>query len=185
MTYTFGVKITGTAGLLQSVVEESDREIAANLAKRVAVADNGATASDGSGGPSESSGATHTWLKALEGGNKEIRRAYLSERGLATPQLRDEVAVTGWGATVWHSGVLTHVGTGTKRKGLEYTVYFSSDKKYIVCHLPDNKYGPGAVEARTSAVTLGWVFLVPTKEAGGEEIGSVAAAGGLATVHDA
>ena len=72
MTYTFGVKITGTAGLLQSVVEESDREIAANLAKRVAVADNGATASDGSGGPSESSGATHTWLKALEGGNKEI-----------------------------------------------------------------------------------------------------------------
>jgi hypothetical protein len=73
MTYTFGVKITGTAGLLQSVVEESDREIAANLAKRVAVADNGATASDGSG-------ATHTWLKALEGGNKEIRRAYLSER---------------------------------------------------------------------------------------------------------
>ena len=43
----------------------------------------------------------------------------------------------------------------------------------------------GAVEARTSAVTLGWVFLVPTKEAGGEEIGSVAAAGGLATAHDA
>ena len=78
--------------------------------------------------------------------------------------------------------MITHVGTGTKRKGLEYTVYFSSDKKYIVS---DNKYGPGAVEARTSAVTLGWVFLVPTKEAGGEEIGSVAAAGGLATVHDA
>ena len=70
--------------------------------------------------------------------------------------------------------MITHVGTGTKRKGLEYTVYFSSDKKYIV-----------AVEARTSAVTLGWVFLVPTKEAGGEEIGSVAAAGGLATAHDA
>ncbi len=34
----------------------------------------------------------------------------------------------------------------------QYTVYFSSDKKYIV-----------AVEARTSAVTLGWVFLVPTE----------------------
>jgi hypothetical protein len=100
MTYTFGVKITGTAGLLQSVVEESDREIAANLAKRVAVADNGATASDGSGGPSESSGATHTWLKALEGVNKEIHRAYLSERGLATPQLRDEVGVRRCGILV-------------------------------------------------------------------------------------
>jgi hypothetical protein len=179
-SYTFGVKITGTGGLLQSVVEESEREMAANDAKRVAVVDDNSDALEASG---PSSGATHTWLLALESGNTQTRRAYLSERGDKTPQLRDEVAVTGWGATVWHSGVITHVGTGTKRKGLEYTVYFSSDKKYIVCNLPDNKYGRGAVDERTSAVTLGWVFLVPTKEAGGEEMGL--AAGGLASVHDA
>ena len=118
-SYTFGVKITGTGGLLQSVVEESEREMAANDAKRVAVVDDN---SDALEAPSPSSGATHTWLLALESGNTQTRRAYLSKRGDKTPQLRDEVAVTGWGATVWHSGVITHVGTGTKRKGLEYTV---------------------------------------------------------------
>jgi len=52
--------------------------------------------------------------------------------------------------------------------------YFSSDKKYIVCNLPDNKYGPGAADARTAVATLGWVFLVPTKETGGEEMGPAA-----------
>ena len=42
-----------------------------------------------------------------------------------------------------------------------YTIYFGSDKKYIVCPLHDSEYGPGHVDFK-GAVTKGWVFLLPT-----------------------
>ena len=68
------------------------------------------------------------------------------------------------GVTIRHNQparVTTHIGIGTKKEGLTYTIYFGSDKKYIACPLRDDEYGPGHVDFK-GAVTKGWVFLLPT-----------------------
>ena len=68
-------------------------------------------------------------------------------KALSTPQLRGELAVTGWGASTWFSGTVTHIAAG--RKGSDYTIYFKSDKRYIVTKLPAANYGPGSVGEAT------------------------------------
>ena len=48
---------------------------------------------------------------------------------------------------LWESGTVTHIAAG--RKGSDYTIYFKSDKRYIVTKLPAANYGPGSVGEAT------------------------------------
>lgn len=101
----------------------------------------------------------------------------------STPQLRGELAVTGWGASTWFSGAVTHIAAG--KRGADYTIYFRSDKKHIVTKLPAANYGPGSVNEVTQKSKLGWVFLLPTAVAGGEVAPGGGGAGAPARARDA
>lgn len=52
-----------------------------------------------------------------------------------------------------------------------YTVYFAADNKYIRSPLPAKNYGPSVTDGSGKRL-LGWVFLLPEEEAGGEVMNS-------------
>jgi hypothetical protein len=47
-----------------------------------------------------------TYLLSREIGNELVKRAYLPDLEGRTPELHDEIAVTGWGGNAWYTGAI-------------------------------------------------------------------------------
>jgi hypothetical protein len=109
-----------------------------------------------------------------EHGAAVVRRACYAERGDRTPQINDEIAVTGFGGTVWWSGrifgmrkpsrkskspsfLVDIIYGGTKTTNPDLPL---SNKTYgpAQCRVEDVRYGGENME---NSYTAGWVFLVP------------------------
>lgn len=58
----------------------------------------------------------HVWLIARGAQNASFRRAYLAELDGATPQIDDEVAVTGFEGSAWFIGKIVEIGVGSGKQ---------------------------------------------------------------------
>ena len=105
------------------------------------------------------------------------RRACFAEADGRTPQIGDEIAVTGFGGTIWWSGrIFAMRAPKRKQKKLKYfvDVFYIADKSKTGLELSASTYGPAQckVESRRGDetqhernYTYGWVFLVPVADA--------------------
>jgi hypothetical protein len=183
LNYKFGEGFDHCSEVYDAVMKAAEEEELANSAKRTRVvtdadADLTAVPTEMDQEPStpQPTGASdkqpsHCWLLALGRGGRQERRAYLAEPLGATPQIADKVAVTGFGGSVWYSGEIVAVGVGEKGRNRGkpvYTIFFPADMTYVSdTALPESCYGRGIWDPVKKKCTLGWVFLLPIKEAGG------------------
>ncbi|PHR48911.1 MAG: hypothetical protein COA48_07930 [Cycloclasticus sp.] len=89
----------------------------------------------------------------------------------STPEVGDEIAVTGWKGTIWFTGSIISVissnkaSTSRRRGKLFYTVFFSNDQTYVDLELTTNSYGPARLKKQRTGQPdtheHGWLFLVP------------------------
>ena len=113
-------------------------------------------------------------------GSQTVRRACFVDRGDRTPQVRDEVAITGHGGMVWWSGRIiasqTPSSRGRAAKTPTFTVeiFHAADSSKCECKLSSKTYGPAqckVADVRVGSATVpnsytaGWVFLVPVADA--------------------
>jgi hypothetical protein len=146
------------------------KEIAANKLKRTAVnasmvapvVEPRASADE----PEPEIEADFVWLQARVSPQVDELRACVADLGDRTPEIGDEVAVTGFEGTIWWAGEIISIeARGSKR----HCVLFAGDARKFFCGLLCNRYGPAKVVKRREGgkehLTAGWVFLVPTEEA--------------------
>ena len=191
---TFGDRYdTTTDG--KKVIEDAMREVSANKAKVMLHQGK----QDGDGAVSDyviGSGATiETELVFVECtsefGSHTYKRACFAERGDRTPQINDEIAITGFGGTVWWPGRIYALKKSTRKSKFPtfmVDVIHAGDSptRTMDMKLSDATYGPaqckvGSVRYQSENIadsyTLGWVFLVP-------EVPAAAAAAAAAAPGD-
>ena len=173
-SYTFGTAFEHTAEGAK-VVRDARAEIEANSTKRHAV--DMAKVSEYVIGSGDAVVTDHVWIqcKASYEEDEPHRRACYAEQGDRTPQVGDEIAVTGFGGKCWWAGKIfaIHPGKG-RRRGRELTfvaeVYYAESVTKTTQTLSSKTYGPARckvgdvrVDRRTvrDSYTPGWVFLVP------------------------
>ena len=68
-------------------------------------------------------------LQTYKVGNELVKRAYLPDLEGRTPELHDEIAVTGWGGNAWYTGAINfiRVSSGTKKAEKRFSAFFKSD----------------------------------------------------------
>ena len=54
-------------------------------------------------------------LQTYKVGNELVKRAYLPDLEGRTPELHDEIAVTGWGENAWYTGTTNFRAAGPRR----------------------------------------------------------------------
>ena len=57
-----------------------------------------------------------TYLLSREIGNELVKRAYLPDLEGRTPELHDEIAVTGWGENAWYTGTTNFIRAAGPRR---------------------------------------------------------------------
>ena len=101
------------------------------------------------------------------------RRATFAERGNLTVEVGDELAVSGYDAETWFIATVDDIGEGNEGDE-RYRVSFLYDDTIENLKLKAESYGRGLREQhwgkRDAKVALGWMFLRPTKDVGGEVI---------------
>ena len=74
------------------------------------------------------------------------------------------------GLEEWYGGLVACLPLQQAR----YTVYYNGDASYTRQQLSPKRYGPATVtkcrDGGDDKLSAGWVFLVPTTEAGGESV---------------
>ena len=100
-----------------------------------------------------------------------VQRATFADQGDMEPQAGDWLAVTGYNVQKWCTVKIVHVKRHASKGDFKYRVEFSVDGSFDELQLLPKQYGLGLrVEqwAKKEAKTrLGWMFLRPTTEVGG------------------
>lgn len=172
--YKFGTSFEHTA-VAKKIVSESAAECEANQTKRSGV--DPTTVSDYAIGSGVVVTSEHVWIqcKAAYDEDETTRRACYVEQGARTPQVGDEIAMTGFGGKCWWAGKIfaMHPAKGKARGGeprYVAEVYYAESVSKTEQVLSRATYGPaqckiGAVRVGSSIVkdsyTAGWVFLAP------------------------
>jgi hypothetical protein len=55
-------------------------------------------------------------LQTYKVGNELVKRAYLPDLEGRTPELHDEIAVTGWGENAWYTGTTNFIRAAGPRR---------------------------------------------------------------------
>ena len=175
LTYKFGYGFDATAAGV-AIIEAAKAEDLANREKRTPV--DPAKLSDhviGSGAPIITD---HVWVECCgRRGEPPKRRACWVDRGERTPQINDELAITGFGGKVWYEARIfdMHPPKRGKRSEPVYQCqcFYTADTTKVPTPLAPSCYGPARVtvgDVRINGKTVsdsysaGWVFLVPEAE---------------------
>ena len=173
--FKFGVKFDATAAGVE-VMGLARAEMEANRSKRDVVEPNSVADYDiAAGGPIATE---HVWVDCATkpDGSTTMRRACYVDRGDRTPQVGDEIAITGFGGMVWWSGRVISMqppssrGRAAKLPTYIVEVFYAADSSKTGLRLSTKTYGPaqckvGDVRVGSTNVprsfSAGWVFLVP------------------------
>ena len=119
----------------------------------------------------------HMWIKCVESNWDVVARAVFAEKGDMTPEKGDYIAFAGYGAKKWFLAKIESVVRGAPGD-FRYRIRFMADGKWEKCQLLDERYGQGLREAqwgkKEAKTRLGWMFLRPTTEVGGNILASAA-----------
>ena len=178
---TFGEQFDATANG-KAIIVVALKEANQNRTKLTAVPTN---VSDFVIGHDSKPRTEQVWVECRSrfGSTESERRACFAEADGRTPQIGDEIAVTGFGGTMWWSGKIFGMRAPKRKlKKPKYfvDVFYTGDKtKTEGLELSETTYGPAQCKIESRRVgetvhernyTKGWVFLVPR---GGEGTASV------------
>jgi len=187
--YKFGEGFCATAEGI-GLIEKYKAEAAANANKRTAA--TASAVADYEVGSNTAPTAEHVWVKCQTDpydASIHRKRACYVDQGDRTPQIGDEVAITGWGGQVWWEAKIYDMDPPKKGKkarspAFSVSVFMVGDLgKTEGLKLSSKTYGPAQckigdvrLDGKThpDSFTAGWVFLVPTADA--EPEGAAAAA---------
>ena len=170
------------------IVAAAAKEVDQNRSKTTAVPTN---VSEFVIGGDEQPRTDQVWVECRSqfGSTECERRACFAEADGRTPQIGDEIAVTGFGGTIWWSGTIFAMrAPKRKQKKPKYfvDVFYTGDKsKTTGLELSERTYGPAQCKIESRRVgethhernyTYGWVFLVPRDGDGSTPLMSTAAA---------